>query len=55
MGLLDLSNLGFMLQIQSISESVLISYRLTKTLKGVLLTFQKDKLPGSTSTGPNDV
>jgi len=40
----DLSDVGIRLQIQSVLESIPIHYRFMKTLKGVLLTLQKDKL-----------
>jgi len=51
----DLSDVGIRLQIQSVSESVPIRYKFIKTLKEILLTLQKDKLPDSTSTSLNDV
>ena len=44
-----------LLAIQSISKSESVHFRFTKTLKGVLLTLQKDKLSDSTSTSLNDV
>jgi len=51
----ELSEVGIRLQVQSVSESVPIHYRFTKTLKGILLTLLKDKLSDNTSTGPNDL